>query len=42
MKKSDPCHKWVEWSEEGRVCLKKCPDLITGIRGLDPFKVHKD
>ncbi len=32
----DQYHKWVEWSEEDRTYIGKCPDLITGIHGNDP------
>ena len=31
MKTSDKYHKWIEWSDEDRAYLGKCPDLITGI-----------
>ena len=42
MKASDQYHKWVEWSEEDRVYIGKCPDLITGIHGDDPAVVYRD
>lgn len=42
MKTSDRYHKWVEWSEEDRVYIGKCPDLITGIHGNDPLQVYRD
>jgi predicted RNase H-like HicB family nuclease len=42
MKPSDKYHKWVEWSEEDRAYIGKCPDLITGIHGDDPVQVYKD
>jgi hypothetical protein len=42
MKASDQYHKWVEWSEEDRVYVGKCPDLITGIHGDDPAVVYRD
>lgn len=40
MKTSDQYHKWVEWSEQDRAYLGKCPDLITGIHGDDPVQVY--
>lgn len=42
MKTSDQYHKWVEWSEEDQAYLGKCPDLITGIHGVDPVQVYKE
>jgi hypothetical protein len=42
MKTIDQYHKWVEWSEEDQVYIRKCPDLITGIHGDDPVKVFQD
>ena len=42
MKTSDRYHKWVEWSEDDQVYLGKCPDLITGIHGVDPKEVYAD
>jgi hypothetical protein len=42
MKTIDKYHKWVEWSEEDQVYIGKCPDLITGIHGDDPFNLYKD
>ena len=42
MKESDKYHKWVEWSEEDKVYLGKCPDLITGIHGDDAKKLYED
>lgn len=33
MKPSDHYHKWVEWSDEDKVYIGKCPALITGIHG---------
>ena len=42
MKASDQFHKWVEWSEEDRAYIGKCPDLITGIHGDDPISVYSD
>lgn len=42
MTASDRYHKWVEWSEEDRVYLGKCPDLITGIHGDDPIRLYGD
>ncbi len=40
MKESDQYHKWVEWSEEDRTYIGKCPDLITGIHGDGPVKLY--
>ena len=42
MKKSDQYHKWVEWSDEDRTYLGKCPDLITGIHGDDPVQLYRE
>ncbi|MFH1738041.1 MAG: pilus assembly protein HicB [bacterium] len=42
MKPIDQYHKWVEWSEEDRVYIGKCPDLVTGIHGDDPLRVFAD
>ena len=42
MKTSDHYHKWVEWSEEDRVYVGKCPDLITGIHGDDPVRLYAE
>ena len=42
MKASDKYHKWVEWSEEDRGYIGKCPDLITGIHGDDPQQVFRE
>jgi len=42
MKATDQYHKWVEWSEEDRAYVGKCPDLITGIHGDDPVQVYRD
>ena len=42
MREIDGYHKWVEWSEEDRVYVGKCPDLITGIHGDDPQQVYRD
>jgi len=42
MKPADQYHKWVEWSEEDRVYVRRCPDLITGIHGDDPRQVYND
>jgi hypothetical protein len=39
MKTIDHYHKWIEWSEEDRTYIGKCPDLITGIHGDDPVKL---
>ena len=40
MKTSDQYHKWVEWSDEDKVYLGRCPDLITGIHGDDPVRLY--
>ena len=40
MNTSDQYHKWVEWSEEDRVYIGKCPDLITGIHGDNRLEVY--
>jgi len=40
MKISDRYHKWIEWSEEDRVYIGKCPDLITGIHGDNPTLLY--
>jgi predicted RNase H-like HicB family nuclease len=42
MKQSDRYHKWVEWSDEDRTYVGKCPDLITGIHGDDPRKLYAE
>ncbi len=42
MKPIDQYHKWIEWSEEDRVYIGKCPDLITGIHGPDPTKLYQE
>ena len=42
MKRIDEYHRWVEWSDEDRVYIGKCPDLITGIHGDDPVQVYKE
>ena len=42
MRKIDKYHKWIEWSEEDRVYIGKCPDLITGIHGEDPIKLYSE
>jgi len=42
MRKSDRYHKWVEWSDEDRTYIGKCPDLITGIHGDDPIKLYRE
>lgn len=40
MKRSDQYHKWVEWSEEDRTYIGRCPDLIPGIHGDDPVQLY--
>ena len=42
MKAIDRYHKWVEWSEEDRVYIGRCPDLITGIHGVQPMQVYEE
>ncbi len=42
MRLSDRYHKWVEWSEEDKTYLGKCPDLITGIHGDDPVRLYAE
>ena len=42
MKATDRYHKWIEWSEEDRVYIGKCPDLITGIHGDNPVEVYAE
>ncbi|MCU0727540.1 MAG: pilus assembly protein HicB [Planctomycetes bacterium] len=42
MKLINRYHKWVEWSEEDRVYIGKCPDLITGIHGTDEQEVYRE
>lgn len=40
MKTSERYHRWVEWSEEDKTYLGRCPDLITGIHGDDPVRLY--
>ncbi len=40
MKISDQYHKWIEWNEEDKIYIGKCPDLITGIHGDNPIKLY--
>ncbi len=42
MKTSDQYHKWIEWSEEDKAYVGKCPDLITGIHGDDPVRLYAE
>ncbi len=42
MKLVDRYHKWVEWSDEDKTYLGKCPDLITGIHGEDPVRLYAE
>lgn len=42
MKPSDKYHRWVEWSDEDKAYIGKCPDLITGIHGDDAVQVYKE
>ncbi len=39
---NDRYHKWVEWSDEDRVYIGKCPDVITVIHGDDPRQVYAE
>ncbi len=32
----------VEWSEEDRVYIGRCPDLLTGIHGEDPVQLYAE
>ncbi len=40
MKISDQYHKWIEWNEEDKIYIGKCPDLITGIHGDNSIKLY--
>jgi len=40
MKRADQYHKWVEWSEEDRTYIGRCPDLISGVHGDDPVRLY--
>jgi predicted RNase H-like HicB family nuclease len=42
MKTIDKYHMWVEWSDEDRCYIGKCPDLITGVHGDDPISVFQE
>jgi len=42
MRSADRYLKWLEWSDEDRTYLGKCPDLITGIHGEDPVKLYAE
>ena len=42
MKLGDQYHKWVEWSDEDKTYVGKCPDIITGIHGRDPVQLYAD
>ncbi|MBK9982719.1 MAG: pilus assembly protein HicB [Saprospiraceae bacterium] len=42
MKVIDQYHKWIEWSDEDKTYVGKCPDLITGIHGDDPIKLYEE
>lgn len=42
MKENDFYLKWVEWSEEDKTYIGKCPDLITGIHGDDPVLLYNE
>jgi predicted RNase H-like HicB family nuclease len=42
MRESDQFHKWVEWSEDDKTYIGRCPDLISGIHGDDPKQVYAE
>lgn len=42
IKKCDQYHKWVVWNDEDGTCIRKSPDLITGIHGDDPKTAYAD
>lgn len=42
MKLSDQYVKWVEWSEEDRVYIGKCSNLITGIHSDNPTQLYDE
>jgi len=42
MKVNDQYHKWVEWSDEDKTYIGRCPDLITGIHGPDPVRLYAE
>ncbi len=42
MKIIDQYHKWIEWSDEDKIYIGRCPDLITGIHGKDPISLYKE
>jgi predicted RNase H-like HicB family nuclease len=42
MRPIDRYHKWVEWSDEGKAYVGKCPDLVTGIHGDDAQQVYRE
>lgn len=42
MKRIDEYHRWVELSDEDGVYIGKCPDLVTGIHGVDPVEVYRE
>jgi hypothetical protein len=42
MKTSDLYHKWVEWNEQDKVYIGKCPDLMTGIHGDNPVQLYSE
>jgi hypothetical protein len=42
MKAEDRYHKWVEWSEEDRCYVGRCPDLFFGgCHGSNPLRVFE-
>ena len=42
MKRTDTFHRWVEWSDEDKTYIGRCPDLITGIHGPDPVRLYAE
>ena len=41
MKNEDRYHKWVEWSDDDRCYVGRCPDLFFGgCHGADPVEVY--
>jgi hypothetical protein len=42
MKSEDRYHKWVEWSDEDRCYIGRCPDLfLGGCHGDNALKVYQ-
>ena len=42
MKLGDRYHKWIAWSDEDAAYLGRCPEVITGIHGTDPIRLHEE